>query len=451
MSALPLRVLLVDDDLNIRKLLALSLAEMGCEVEPVDGVAAALKQIQAGGLDLVLTDLRLGHRSGLDLLAAAPSHGEAPLFVVMTAYASFDNAVEAVKAGAFDYLAKPFGNAQLEHLLAKVRTVVELRRENRYLRERRGRPDFFAGMLSPAVRRLEDFVRKVSPVDETVLLVGESGTGKTELARVIHTRSPRAQGPFVTVFCSTLAEGVLESELFGHARGAFTGAVSERAGKFETAQGGTLFLDEIGELSSSAQARLLRFLQDKVIERVGSNQPVPVDTRIIAATNRNLTEAVAEGRFREDLYYRLNILECSLVALRHRLEDIPVLARRFLEEASLGRGRARPLKLSPQAEALVAAYDWPGNLRELRNVCERLALLCDKEAAGPEDLPESLLASPRKASTLGSPLAPRSLEELERGHIEAVLLQEPNQERAAQILGITTVTLWRKRKQYGLP
>jgi len=448
-SSRELRVLLVDDDANIRKLLKLSLEEAGCQVGAADGAVQGMEQLKGGLWDLLLTDMRLGDGTGLDLVRFARKVDPRALCVVMTAFASFDNAVEAVKAGAFDYLAKPFSNAQLEHLLDKVGTVVGLRRENQRLRTDVERPDFFAGLLSPAVRRLEDFVRKVSPTNETLLLVGESGTGKSELAKAIHARSARATGTFVTVFCSTLAEGVLESELFGHAKGAFTGAIVDRPGKFETAQGGTLFLDEIGELSPSAQSRLLRFLQDKVVERVGSNQALPVDTRIIVATNRNLQEEVSEGRFREDLYYRLNILECNLVALRHRREDIPVLTKRFLEEAASSRGRAKVLVLKPEAMAVLQAYAWPGNLRELRNVIERLVLLCDKPEAGVEDLPESLRVPVPALIAPEGPL--KSLEELEIEHIRRVLASEPNQERAAQILGITTVTLWRKRKLYGLP
>jgi DNA-binding NtrC family response regulator len=442
-----LTVLLVDDDANIRRSLALSLEELDCQVTVEGGVEDGRRRLLGGRYDLLLTDMRLGAGTGLELIRTARKVDPQALCVVMTAYATFDNAVEAVKEGAFDYLAKPFSHAQLEHLLAKVATVVGLRRENQRLREGGRRPDYFAGMLSPALRRLESLVAKVAPTDETLLLVGESGTGKTELAKLVHARSARAAGPLVTVFCSTLAESVLESELFGHAKGAFTGAVADRPGKLETAQGGTLFLDEIGELSPSAQARLLRFLQDKVVERVGSNVAVPVDARIIVATNRDLKEEAAQGRFREDLYYRLNILECQLVALRHRREDIPVLAQRFLEEASAARKRAQALRLDAAAQARLQAYAWPGNIRELRNVIERLVLLCDKPEAGLEDLPESLRAEPAPAPA--GPLA--SLESLEREHIARVLAAEPNQERAAEILGITTVTLWRKRKLYGLP
>lgn len=442
-----LKILLVDDDANIRRSLALSLAELGCQVQAEAGVEGAKERLDRGLYDLLLTDMRLGAGSGLELIRWARKIDPQALCVVMTAYATFDNAVEAVKAGGFDYLAKPFTSAQLEHLLDKVATVVALRRENQRLREASRQPDYFAGMLSPAMRRLEDLVRKVAPSGETLLLVGESGTGKTELAKVVHARSSRATGPLVTVFCSTLAEGVLESELFGHAKGAFTGATADRPGKFETAQGGTLFLDEIGELTASAQARLLRFLQDKVVERVGSNQAVPVDARIIVATNRDLKEEVAQGRFREDLYYRLNILECQLVALRHRREDIPVLLKRFLDEASTSRGR-QPLRLDTEAQRRLEAHAWPGNIRELRNVIERTVLLCEKPEAGLEDLPEGLRAP---APVAGGPAALRSLEEVERDQIQRVLAAEPNQERAAEILGITTVTLWRKRKLYGLP
>jgi NtrC-family two-component system response regulator AlgB len=444
-----LTVLLVDDDANIRRSLALSLEDLGCQVTVEGVVDGARGRLLGGRFDLLLTDMRLGVGTGLDLIRVARKVDPQALCVVMTAYATFDNAVEAVKDGAFDYLSKPFTHAQLEHLLAKVSTVVGLRRENHRLRQASRQPDYFAGMLSPAMRRLEELVRKVAPSDETLLLVGESGTGKTELAKVVHARSARAAGPLVTVFCSTLAEGVLESELFGHAKGAFTGAVADRPGKFETAQGGTLFLDEIGELSPSAQARLLRFLQDKVVERVGSNQAVPVDARIIVATNRDLKEEVAQGRFREDLYYRLNILECQLVALRHRREDIPVLVKRFLDDASSTRRRPQALRLDEDAQRRLQGHAWPGNIRELRNVIERLVLLCEAPEAGLEDLPESLRAPQPAAQAGGGPL--RSLEELEREHIQRVLAAEPNQERAAEILGITTVTLWRKRKLYGLP
>ena len=444
-----LKVLLVDDDANIRRSLTLSLEELGCRVQAEAGVEGAKERLNQCLYDLLLTDMRMGVGTGLELIRWARKIDPQALCVVMTAYATFDNAVEAVKEGGFDYLAKPFTSAQLEHLLDKVATVVGLRRENRRLREAGRQPDYFAGMLSPAMRRLEDLVRKVAPSDETLLLVGESGTGKTELAKVVHARSARAAGPLVTVFCSTLAEGVLESELFGHAKGAFTGAVADRPGKFETAQGGTLFLDEIGELSPSAQARLLRFLQDKVVERVGSNQAVPVDARIIVATNRNLQEEVAQGRFREDLYYRLNILECQLVALRHRREDIPLLAKRFLDEASAARHRPQALRLDPAAQDRLEAYGWPGNIRELRNVIERMVLLCEKPAAGLEDLPESLKAPAPATQAADGQL--RSLEAVEREQIQRVLAAEPNQERAAEILGVTTVTLWRKRKLYGLP
>jgi NtrC-family two-component system response regulator AlgB len=446
-----LRVLLVDDDRNIRRMLEASLQEAGAQVRSAESAEAALKLLQeagAGSFELMLTDHRMGGKNGVELIVEARRRDSEMLCVVMTAFASFDNAVEAVKAGAFDYLPKPFSNAQLEHLLSKVATVSRLRRENRGLRASTGRDSYFSGFLSPAMRRLEDFVRKVSPTEETLLLVGESGTGKSALARTIHERSSRAAGPLVTVFCSTLAESVLESELFGHAKGSFTGATQERPGKFETAQHGTLFLDEIGELSATAQARLLRFLQDKVVERVGSNEAIPVDTRIIAATNRNLEEDVASGRFREDLYYRLNILQCNLVALRHRKEDLPVLIKRFSEEAALARGRNSAPQLDSKDLETLLSYDWPGNLRELKNVIERLILLSEGAKLDLGTLPEAFFRPKTPSRDSGSI---RKLEDLEREAIVAALQLEPNMEKVAAALGITTVTLWRKRKQYGLP
>ncbi|MCE9624496.1 MAG: sigma-54 dependent transcriptional regulator, partial [Deltaproteobacteria bacterium] len=383
-----------------------------------------------------------------DLLVELKKIRPQTLAVVMTAYASIENAVSVVKEGAFDYLAKPFTNAQLGHLLNKVRMLVELRRENEQLRSQGRRHDFFLGFTSPANRRLEEFVRKVAPSEATILLTGESGTGKSELARLIHERSPRAGKPFVTVYCTTLTESLLEAELFGHVKGSFTGAVQDRAGKIEAAEGGTLFLDEIGDLSPNAQAKLLRFLQDRVIERVGAHQEISVNARIIAATNKNLAEAVESGAFREDLYYRLNIFECPLVALRHRREDVPVLLEQLLEEFRIRAGLKEKPKLDEKVRKALLEYAWPGNIRELRNVVERLVLLSSGREVRWEDLPESILHVGTGPVPKGSALV--SLEELEKNHIQFILSQEKNLEKASEILGITPVTLWRKRKQYGL-
>jgi DNA-binding NtrC family response regulator len=448
-----LRVLLVDDDKNIRQTLRVSLAQQGCEVEVAESAEEAKKTLQSKSFDLILTDFKMSGATGIDLVLLAKRLDSPPLTIVMTAFASFENAVTAIQAGAFDYLPKPFTNAQLIHALQKVKTVVALKQENERLKKGGQRSDFFVGMTSPAMNRLQEFVGRVAPTDATVLLIGESGTGKSELARLIHTRSSRASQPLVVVNCATLTESLLESELFGHAKGAFTGAVQEHIGKLELANRGTVFIDEIGDLSVSAQIRLLRFLQERVIERVGSNKSVTVDARVIAATNRNLEEAVKEGTFREDLYFRLNVFECSLVPLRFRKDDLPVLIQKFLKEISASTQAKEVKRIPDPVMKILLDYSWPGNIRELRNTMERLIVLASDREIIADDLPQSILRGDAQKSLPGNPGSGvvKTLEQLEHEHIERVLAVESNQERAAAILGITTVTLWRKRKQYGLP
>ena len=445
-----LSVLLVDDDKNIRQMLRVSLSGLNCEVTAAESVNEAERHLRAKKYDVLLTDFKLSDGTGIDLLKFLKTLDAPPISLVMTAFASFENAVTAIREGAFDYLPKPFSNAQLSHLLAKVKTVVDLRNENERLKKGAQRPDFFMGMTSPAMTRLQEFVSRVAPTDATVLLIGESGTGKSELARIIHTRSSRGVQPFVIVNCATLTESLLESELFGHVKGAFTGAHQDHAGKFEIANRGTVFIDEIGDLSVAAQTRLLRFLQERVIERVGSNKAIPLDVRVIAATNKNLEEAVKSGAFREDLYFRLNIFECTLAPLRYRRDDLPVLIQRFLREFSALSGAKEVKKVSDPVMKLLLYYSWPGNIRELRNTIERVMVLSADREIHVDDLPESV----RKGTTLKQGPGPGrlgTLEDMEREHIQRVLSVEANQERAADILGVTTVTLWRKRKQYGLP
>jgi DNA-binding NtrC family response regulator len=441
-----LKVLLVDDDRNICRTLALSLKDLNCSVVQAHSVKEAVEKTSVESFDLILTDFRMAGQTGLDLLKEVRLKDSSVVIVVMTAYASFENAVSVVKEGAFDYLPKPFTTDQLTHLLQRVKIVVSLKRENLELRRTKHRRDYFAGLTSPASHRLEEFVRKIAPKDATVLLVGESGTGKSELAKLIHEWSPRADKKFVTVQCTSLAESLIESELFGHVRGAFTGATHDKFGKLELADGGTLFLDEIGDLPLSGQSKLLRFLQEKVFERVGGNQEISVDTRIIAATNKNLEEAVRDGKFRDDLYYRLNILECTLVPLRFRQEDVPVLVQRFIKELS-GQSLVQTYLPENIIECLLS-YKWPGNIRELRNALERLLMLSQGRQPQLSDLPEAIL-EPEK-HLVGEKDSQQSLEDVEREHIKFILSKETNLEKAANILGITTVTLWRKRKQYGL-
>ena len=440
-DSIPMKILLVDDEKNIRQTLAVTLHSWGHEVVSLGSAEDAIQALKKEHFDFMLTDFKLGTQTGIDLVRLAQERNPDLVSVVMTAFASFDNAVNAIKEGAYDYLPKPFSNSQLAHVLNKVSSLVQLRRENRSLREASYRQDYFSGLTSPAMLRLEEFVRKIGPTEANLLLMGESGTGKTELAKLIHSRSPRAHRPFVVVNCTTLTESLIESELFGHVKGAFTGAIQSHVGKLEVANEGTVLIDEVGDLSLNGQAKLLRFLQEKVIERVGSNQPVSLDVRVIAATNRNLEEAVREGKFREDLYFRLNIFECSLVPLRYRKEDLPVLIERFLADK-------KPIPEAVMSHLL--NYSWPGNVRELKNVMERLNLLSKGREMEVGDLPEAVQRMDRKSDS-GDSVEFRTLQELEREQIVRVLAIENNQERAAKILGITTVTLWRKRKEYGLP
>jgi DNA-binding NtrC family response regulator len=444
-----LKILLVDDEKNIRQTLLATLKTWNHDVVTVDSAEEAIKELKKAEFDFLLTDFRLGAKSGIDLIKFAKELPSPPVAVLMTAFASFENAVNAVKEGAFDYLPKPFSNSQLEHMLNRVSTLVELKRENRHLRKSNHRADFFEGQSSPAIQRLEEFVTKVAPTEAHILLSGESGTGKTELARLIHARSPRANKDFVVLNCTTIAESLLESELFGHVKGAFTGAVQDHLGKLELANHGTVFIDEVSDLSLNGQTRLLRFLQEKVIERVGSNKPVPLDVRVVAATNRNLEEAVKEGQFREDLYFRLNIFECQLVSLRFRQEDLPVLIQKFCKEFSARANLAQTKTVPEVLMKKFLSYGWPGNVRELRNTIERVILLSGDREIALDDLPESIKKNISLQKTAESFL--RTVEEVEREHIEKVLAVEQSQENAAKILGITTVTLWRKRKQYGLP
>lgn len=448
MKASELSVLVVDDDKNIRTTLTASLKAIGYMADACDSVGAAMARLKAKSYDVVITDFRMEKETGLDLIRQAKVIRPDTFLIVMTAYASIENAVSVVKEGAYDYLPKPFSTPQLRHVLDRLTAFIQLRHENEELRKYRYRRDYFAGMTSPAMQKLEEFVKKVAPTESTILLSGESGTGKSELARLIHELSARKGKPFVSVFCTTIVESLLESELFGHAAGAFTGATGNKPGKFELAAGGTLFLDEIGDLSPSAQAKLLRFLQERVVERVGSNEEITVDTRIIVATNKNLSEAVKEGKFREDLYFRLNMLEYPLASLRHRREDIPILIQKFLEESRISVKQKDPISIPKPVMDKLLSYSWPGNLRELRNAVERLTIMASQRPASVDDLPENIRNPPEEAFGTDGPLV--SLEQLEKEHIKKVLHAEANLERAAEILGITSVTLWRKRKQYGM-
>src|SRR5439155_22358031 len=367
--------------------------------------------------------------------------------VLMTAYATVAQAVEAMRAGAYDYLVKPFSLDQVGLLLARVLEVQTLKRENRTLRRALDEP-VLLDSASPLMQRALDTARQAAGSDVTVLLTGESGTGKNVLAAAIHAWSPRRDGPFVTVACTTLAEHLLESELFGHVKGSFTGAWKDKPGRLEAAQGGTVFLDEVGELPPELQAKLLRFIEEQRFERVGGSDTITADARIIAATNRTLDAEVSAGRFRQDLFFRLNVVGIRLPALRERLEDLPALTAHTLAQLC-ARYRRAPIELAPEAQHALGAYHWPGNVRELVNVLERAVVLARGDTISAQDLPDRLLApASESAAAVSDPRV--SLEELERRHIQQVLADSATLEEAAARLGINPTTLWRKRKRYGI-
>jgi NtrC-family two-component system response regulator AlgB len=443
-----LRVLVIDDDKNIRVTLGVCLEGMGCEVRTLGSAEAALAALAAAPFDLAFLDLRIGSASGLDLLPLLLTESPGLMVVVVTAYATVDSAVQAVKRGAADYLAKPFTPEQIRHVVERVATMRGTRRRLVELEQelRESVPEIDVESASPAERVVLETLARAAPSDAPVLLRGESGTGKGVLARVLHAQSVRRGGPFVVVNCPTLSAELLASELFGHARGAFTGAVRDRAGRVETAEGGTLFLDEIAEIPPQVQAQLLRFIQEREFERVGESRTRRADVRIVAATNRDLAAEVAGGRFREDLFYRLAVVEVRVPPLRERPEDILPLARRFVSFFCRA-ARRREQILSPACEKALLAYPWPGNVRELRNAMERCSILWPADLIEPEALPALAVDTAARGPVLGGE---SSLEEIEREHIRRVLARSATLEDAARILGIDDSTLWRKRKRFGL-
>ncbi len=440
------KALIIDDDAHIRRTLAYLLEARGLAALEASSGAGGLELFEREAPDVVLLDLKLPDRDGLEVLDRL--HGRAPgaCVVIITGHASVDTALAAVKKGAFDYLVKPFSAAQVEHVLNMAGRVRRLESEVQSLRSELSGVAGAGGLVTrdQAMRELLALARQVADSSAGVLLTGETGTGKGLLAREIHAWSPRAERPFITVDCAALKDSLLESELFGHARGAFTGAVRDHPGKLESADGGTAFLDEIGELPPELQAKLLRFLQSQELERLGENRVRRVDVRIIAATNRDLPELVREGRFRQDLYFRLNVVELRLPPLRERLADIVPLAEHYL--AAFAKRHGRPVRgIDQEAMAALGRYAWPGNVRELVNVVERAVVLARGETLTIRDLPPGLIQA-------GNPPAGElpTLEELERAHIQRVLAHAANLEQAARTLGIDPATLWRKRKRYGL-
>jgi len=439
------KLLIVDDEKNIRQSLTHFLSGCGHEVTAAESAREALNLLSEGAeFDLVLSDWRMVEMNGLELLKAIKEKYPDVVVILMTAYGTIDSAVAAMKAGAYDYLTKPFSVDQIQHVIDRGLEVRELRSQNQaLLRVVEGVP--LVESRSPLFRALIETAHQAASSDAIILLTGESGTGKNVLARQIHEWSPRRKFPFVTVNCTTLSENLLESELFGHMRGSFTGAIKDKPGRLEAANGGTVFLDEIAELPLNLQTKFLRFLQEELFERVGGDRTIKVDTRIIAATNRDLTREVAAGQFRSDLYYRLNVISLRVPALREHMEDLMSLAEKLLAEAA-ARNRRVGLQLSEDAKRALVAYSWPGNIRELRNVIERAAVLSRGNLINREDLPDAIFG-PVAARPSDLP-AGATLEQIEEEHIRRVLGQTPTLEDAADTLGIGIATLWRKRKRY---
>jgi NtrC-family two-component system response regulator AlgB len=445
-----MRVLIVDDEPNIRRTLRITVEAMGHPVEEASNRLDAFRKAEGQPFDVALIDLRLGDESGLDLLEPLLAQLPRLAVVMITAHASIDSAVDALRRGAFDYLPKPFTPAQVRAVLERVASVRGLRDRVADLEERVRLevPEVDLEGRDPEVRRVLEMARRVAPFDAAVLLRGENGTGKGVLARALHAWSKRPDGPFVTVNCPSLNPELLESDLFGHARGAFTGAIRDAAGKVAAAEGGTLFLDEVGDLPLSLQPKLLRFLQERKYERVGETNTRSADVRLVAATNRDLEALVAAGGFREDLLYRLNVVEMTLPPLRKRT-DVAELADHLLVFFARQVGR-RLTGYTPEARQALAHHPWPGNLRELRNAIERAAILAEGPEIGLADLPERIMPQapePGQGLEVGRAV---SLETLEAEHIRRILASTASREEAAKILGIDPSTLYRKRKQYGL-
>jgi len=441
----PGRILLVDDEAAILRTFRYCLEDQGYSVATASGVAQAEALLQQQVFDLCLLDLRLGEDNGLDLLAQMRMQAPWMRVVIITAHSAVDTAVDAMQAGAVDYLVKPCSPEQLRLTAAKQLEVRHLAARLEALEGEMRQPHNGYETQSPALMAVLETARQVADTDANILLLGESGTGKGDLAHAIHAWSRRAAKPFATINCPSLSTELLESELFGHSRGAFTGANESTLGRVNQADGGSLFLDEIGDFPLPLQPKLLRFIQDKEFERVGDPVTRRADVRLLAATNRNLEELVREGRFREDLLYRLNVISLTVPPLRERREDILDLAEHFL--ARFVKEYARPAHgFSADARQALLAYRWPGNVRELRNLVERASIICPGELIDASQL--GLGEQPSaQAPRVGAEL---SLEALEKAHIAAVLAGSATLEQAAKTLGIDTSTLYRKRKHYGL-
>jgi len=447
----PQRVLVVDDETKMQRVLEIMLRKMGHEVACADNGLDALRELQAAPCDLIISDLRMPGMGGMELLQALRKQGNEVPVIIMTAYGTIESAVDAMKLGACEYIVRPFDVDALELTVNRILSLSRVRRENEFLRSEveKGWGEFIG--QSASMHKVYELIRQVAPGRTTVLISGETGTGKELVARAIHRASSRPDALFVPINCAAIPADILESELFGYEKGAFTGAHKTRVGKFEMADGGTLFLDELTEMPMALQAKLLRVLQENVVERLGSSRSIKVDLRIVAATNSNPRQAIVDGKLREDLYYRINVFNIDMPPLRERKEDIAILAGTFLASHPGSGG------LTPAAMACLLGYDWPGNVRELQNVIERAAVLSQGMPIDVEYLPNEMTQRtalrkspdifPMPASLEINP----ALENLEEAMIRAALVRTgDNKSKAARVLAISERSLWYKLKKYGL-
>jgi two-component system nitrogen regulation response regulator NtrX len=442
------RILIVDDEQGIRKSLAGLLSDEGYEASVAADGEAALATLREHPPDLVLLDIAMPGRDGIDVLEEVRQAWPRLPVIMMSGHGTIETAVRATQLGAFDFIEKPLG---AEKLLLTIRHALErtrLERENRELRAKSIRAHEILGS-SPPVQRLKEQIQVAAPTNGWVLITGENGTGKEMVAKQLHVHSKRADGPFIEVNCAAIPEELIESELFGHEKGAFTGAIAQKRGKFELANGGTIFLDEIADMSLRTQAKILRILQEHKFERVGGTETIEVDVRVIAATNKSLEKEIQDGKFREDLYYRLNVIPFHVPPLRERREDIPVLVKAFAEEFCVESG-AKPKPVTGRALALLQSYAWPGNVRELRNLVERLVLMTPGPRIRAQDLPEELRSGARPAELAGASLE-EARREFERRFLLARLEENGwNVSRTAESIGIARESLSRKMRSYKL-
>jgi two-component system NtrC family response regulator len=444
-------ILLIDDDDSLRRVMEFSLTEAGHKVETAASGEEGLRLFEKSSFDAVITDITMPGLNGMEVLARVRARDADLPVIMITAYGTIENAVQAMKEGAFDYITKPFNRDELRLTLEKALRLRRLEKENVELRAEvtdRYRFESIVGS-SDKIKGVLDLAGRVAGSDATVLITGERGTGKELLAKGIHFNSPRSVGPFVAVNCAAIPETLIESELFGHVKGAFTGAVKDKEGKFELADGGTILLDEIGDLRVDLQAKILRVLQERMVDRVGGSKPIPVDVRVIASTNRDIEQAIKEGKFREDLYDRINVVALHIPPLRERKEDIPLLAKHFLNKFS----RNAQVSMNEEALGVLVSYGWPGNVRELESVIERASVLKRGDVITPADLPDKLKKEKSGIENiiLNLPDDGIALEDLERSLIiKALEKHKGNQTRAAEYLGITRPTLIYRMEKYGL-